>query len=100
MLESEWGTTRLQVPDEMVAPFLRVIKLPELRSFRLTEENKSEWAWIEAALMKHLLDKFNVVAFVSVIYGELYCRISCFVYHSFEDYVALKDAILRLKNGE
>lgn len=99
MLEREWGTKRLGVPDDMLAPYLRVVKLPELKRFRV--DDKYEWEGNVVSLLgKHLLEKYNVVAFIGIIHGELYCRLSCFVYHEMNDYIALKDAILNIKNEE
>lgn len=101
MLEREWGTKRLQVPTDMLAPFMRVVKLPELPEYKL-EKGRTERDLCNKAtvgLIKHLMDKYNVVAFIGIINDELYCRITCFVYQEMDDYIALKDAILKIKNG-
>lgn len=101
MLEREWGTRRLQVPSEMLPAFMRVIKLPEMSAYSLDKVNESDWeSKVIVPLAKHILDKYNVVAFIGIVNRELICRISCFVYQEFDDYVALKDAILKIKNGD
>lgn len=101
MLEKEWDTKRLQVPEEMFTSFMRVIKLPELSAFSLKNHEENSWEnKVVIGLSKHLLDKYNVVAFIGIVNGELICRISGLVYNEFDDFVALKDAILKVKNGE
>ena len=101
MLEREWGTKRLEVPEEMLSPFMRVIKLPDLPAFSLSSVDEHDWEKkITLALNKHILEKYNVVAFIRIIDKEIVCRISCFVTNEFSDYVALKDAVLKIKNGE
>lgn len=100
MLEREWGTMRLQVPKSMLPAFMRVIKFPKMDEYDLEKVAEFDWeSKIIVPLAKHLLDKYNVVAFVGILNSELICRLSCFVYNEFDDFVALKDAVLDIKNG-
>ena len=93
MLEREWKTKRLPVPEDMLAPFMRIVKLPELKKFRVVK-NGEPADKVAVRLILHLLDKYKIVSMVTNIEGELCCRISCFVYNDLDDYVKLKDAVL------
>lgn len=95
MLEREWKTKRLSVPDEMLAPFMRVVKLPELRSFRVVK-NGEPGDKVAVRLIRYLLDKFKLVTHIGCLEGELLCRIGCFVYNDMDDYIKLKDAVLNV----
>ena len=93
MLVKEWKTGILQIPKDLEAPFMKIIKLPIMKGYEIGSNDAEK---ISIQIMKEILEKFNVVCCVMIIQNELYCRISCFVYNSIEDYVALKDAVLKL----
>jgi selenocysteine lyase/cysteine desulfurase len=94
LLVKGWQTRILEIPKEMEAPFMRVIKLPLLKDYQIGEGRNDED--VNVQLMKDVFEKFNVISCMVYLQGEFYCRISCFVYNCLEDYVALRDAVLSL----
>ena len=95
LLCKEWKTIKLEMPASLEAPFMKLIKLPMLRSY-MKGDTDAETIETSVRLIRDILDKFNVVSCIVCVQSELYCRISCFVYNKMEDYVALKDAVLSL----
>lgn len=112
MLAQAWKTHKLQVAKELEAPYMRLIKMPELKSFPvphiavdpsghapLSEESIAERHKAEDAsfsVVKALCDKHSVDTFVSLIQGSFYVRISCYIYNEMSDYEKLRDAVLAL----
>lgn len=114
MLAQAWKTHKLQVPKDMEAPFMRLVKMPELKSFpiphvaidstgktpmseeTILERHKAEDASFR--VVKALCDQYNVDTFVSLIQGSYYVRISCYIYNEMRDYEVLRDAVLALAN--
>jgi len=94
MLVSSWDTSCLELSDDLEAPNMKMIKLPVLRRYQINNENKADQ--VCPKLMEDLLASYKVVACIVYVQEELYCRISCFVYNQFDDYVKLKDAVLDL----
>lgn len=86
-LEKRWGTKRLEIPDDMVAPYMQMIKLPYLKGY--TDDPENSWR----PLMKDLLERFDIQVAVNNVQGELYARLSFPAYVVFEDVVKLGDAI-------
>lgn len=89
LLVTGWGTRTLEIPSEMEAPFMKVILMPESIAKKYPSDQSD-------ALMRDLNDKYNIVACVVTIQDQLYCRISCFVYNSLDDFIILRDAVLKL----
>jgi isopenicillin-N epimerase len=94
MLTKEWGTEVLMMPEELEAPFMKCIKVPELKSFKANTEQ--EEFLVTMTLIRTVMEKYKLVAVFTYIQRELYVRIGCFVYNEFSDYVVLKDAVLDL----
>ena len=94
MLVNSWNTSYLELAADLEAPYMKMIKLPALRSYRIDNQNKADE--LVPRLMEDLLVSYKVVACIVYVQEELYCRISCFVYNQSEDYVKLRDAILDL----
>ncbi len=95
MLRSSWKTNSIEMPKELEAPFMKLIKLPPLKT-EFKVESSQEAEKVSTKIMKTLFDDFGIICCVVYIQNELYVRISCFPYNCIEDYEALKDAILRL----
>jgi len=95
MLVSSWGTNRLELPKELEAPFMKVIKLPRFKPLEVLQSLSIEH--YPPGLSNYLQDTFDVDAQITIINKEFYCRISCFVYNRIEDYISLRNAINELK---
>ena len=95
MLVSSWGTNRLELPKELEAPFMKVIKLPKFKPLEVLQSLSIEH--YPPGLSNFLQDTFDVDAQITIINKEFYCRISCFVYNRIEDYISLRNAINELK---
>ena len=96
LLVSSWKTGVLEIPKEIEAPFMKAIKLPYLKNYQVDKKENSERVCLR--LMKDMLERFNIILAVVYIQNEIYCRISCYVYNSDQDYEALNEAILCLMN--
>jgi isopenicillin-N epimerase len=94
MLVSGWGTGRISMPKELEAPFMKLIKFPELKAYKKDDDHCYRKA-IES-LMIDFYRKYNLIACVVPIHGELYCRISAFVYNQMKDFESLRDAVLKM----
>lgn len=90
-----WRTTTLEISSDLEAPFMKMIKLPLLKSYKIAESVEDSNK-VSAKLMQDLITDHSVVACIVQVQLEFYCRISCYVYNQLEDYVKLKDAILKL----
>ena len=89
MLISEWKTEKIPIDSSVQAPFMRLIKLPDLECYaKLDVSAKCD------KLMKELMLNYKTVAVVVSIHTQCYVRISAFVYNTINDYIKLKDAIL------
>lgn len=97
MLVTAWKTQELEMAKEMRAPFMRMIKLPKLKSIEVKENSDDNEAMC-LALVKKLYDEYSVDTFITVVQNTLYCRVSCFIYNELCDYESLKNAILALKD--
>ena len=94
MLVSSWGTRLISMPKELEAPFMKLIKLPELKYYK-TEGDVGHRKAIESLMLDFYI-KYNLIACVVPIHGELYIRISAFVYNQIGDYEVLRDAVLKM----
>jgi hypothetical protein len=92
LLTKSWNTTKVEMPDELEAPFMKLIRLPLMKNFIVNDDKYSENVSIN--LMKTIQDKYNVITCVVYIQAQLCIRISCFPYNDLSDYIALKNAIL------
>ena len=86
-----WKTERNGVPKNLEAPFMKLIKLPKMKSYT-RGDNDEETTNVCVKLIQDILDKFNVVSCMVCVQGEMFCRISCFVYNKMEDYEKLGQA--------
>jgi selenocysteine lyase/cysteine desulfurase len=88
LLTEEWKTNEICLPDDMKAPYMRVIKLPDFKS-EIIEPNQ---------LTNYILINYKLISYIVKIETEFYVRISTFVYNDLDDFVKLKNAILELKD--
>ena len=94
LLVKGWNTNEPGIPKELEAPFMRLIKLPYLKSYQVNKPEDIEKVTLKLA--RDILERFNVNTLIVYVQNELYCRICCFVYNTIEDYVALRDAVLNM----
>jgi selenocysteine lyase/cysteine desulfurase len=91
----KWSTKRNDIPKFLEAPFMRLIKMPKMKSY-MRGINDEETTNVCVKLIRDILDKFNVVSCMVCVQGEIFCRISCFVYNKMEDYEKLGEAVQAL----
>ena len=96
MLENAWKTKRLEIPIDLEAPFMRIIKLPYLKDYVIGPEPADQ---VTARLMFDLMNRFGLVAIPVALNQELHIRLSCFVYNYMDEYIKLRDAILTLASA-
>jgi L-cysteine desulfhydrase len=89
---ASWQTC-LGTPSEMVTS-LAMVKLPS--TFGVKSSNDA------VALRAHLRQEFGIECVIVYNHhdGDVYCRLSCQVYNSRDDYDRLREAILRLHNSQ
>ncbi|XP_052789283.1 uncharacterized protein LOC128223879 [Mya arenaria] len=92
-LEDLWETSRLPVPESMVAPNLQMVQLPYIPKF-------SERPDMYGDLQKLILDQFDIQTYIHTVNGQLYARVSTQIYNTFDDYVKLGNAILNIAREE
>ena len=93
MLVESWNTCSFNLPKEMQAPLMRVIKLPPI-NYLLSNLEDSGATY---KLTNFILREYKLIAYIVKIGKEFYVRISCFVYNSLEDFIRLKDVILEIR---
>ncbi|VDH92280.1 hercynylcysteine sulfoxide lyase [Mytilus galloprovincialis] len=93
MLTSSWKTDVLVMPEDMKAPCISVVRLPELPGYTLPEDEH-----ILRRLFHQRCKEYNVVSSFVVIDSVFYCRLCVNVYNTLEDYCRLDKAILDLVN--
>ncbi|XP_013398268.1 hercynylcysteine sulfoxide lyase [Lingula anatina] len=87
-----WGTKHLEIPKEMEAPYMRLIKLPPLNNYPPSEILQ---------LVADIYFKYNVIGcVVQPDNGDLWVRISGQIWNTTEDYKKLGDAVLKLQAEE
>jgi len=92
MLCHALGTSVLPIPPTSQAPYMRVLRLPELKDFNVSQEDAER-------AMQYIVMNLNCVAGLIVCFsGHLWLRISGDVMNTKEDYVALKAILLTLVN--
>ncbi|ESN94212.1 hypothetical protein HELRODRAFT_164009 [Helobdella robusta] len=95
MLVKKWNTQHFPLPDDMKAPFMRIIRLPTLAKFPITP-NKENFTEDVSDIMSHLWDEFKIQTVCIKMYNKAWIRLSVNVYNTFEDYEKLGDAILSM----
>jgi len=90
MLYQALGTNKLPIPYNMQAPFMRVIRLPipQHSKYSMTREGG-------ISLMKDLYIKHKVVVAVVAFSSQPWLRISANVYNCKEDYLYLRDVLVK-----
>ncbi|XP_070532231.1 uncharacterized protein [Ptychodera flava] len=90
MLSEAWKTEKLQIPEDMRAPFMGMVALPDnlvKGKVQTTREGLHK-------MILQIYDKYNVVIACTVVEGSVWCRISAHVYNTRSDYLQIRDAIL------
>lgn len=95
LFTENWGTKKLEMPVEMEAPFMKVIELPELKDYQV-KDLKNHHLVCEN-IMKEIFIRYKIVSCIVYLQNKLHCRISCFVYNTFDDFVKLNNAIMEMK---
>ncbi|XP_076090313.1 uncharacterized protein LOC143062532 [Mytilus galloprovincialis] len=93
MLTSSWKTDVLGMPEDMKAPCISVVRLPELPGYTLPEDEN-----FLRGLFHQRCKENKVVSSFVVINCVFYCRLCVNVYNTLEDYCRLDKAILDLVN--
>lgn len=94
ILTNNWNTKPIEIPIDCQAPFMRLVQLPFMKDFQISNNKESEY--VVYKLMRVLQDKYNVQCCVSYIQGKLYVRVSSFVYNTEKDYIALSNGVKHL----
>lgn len=97
LLVSKWGTKQYPLPDEMKAPFMRQIRLPDLQKY---PNEAKDGMFDKESLMRDVWHRFKIQALFFQQEGQPWIRMSTMVYNTIEDYKKLADAILTLKAEE
>jgi selenocysteine lyase/cysteine desulfurase len=104
LLVQKWNTKHFPLPDDMKAPFMRMVRIPDLRKYPatcITPDDDIILAVIDIAdLTRIVWERFHVQAVFMSIDNEPWVRISANVYNVIQDYELLADAILELKREE
>ena len=88
MLCLAFNSPVLPVPPNMVAPFMRVLRLPSTSKYAHSRDETEK-------LMYDLAENFGSVVAVNFFSGHLWLRISANIYNCKEDYLLLRDAVLK-----
>jgi len=88
MLCHAFSTPVLPVPPNMVAPFMRVLQLPPSTKYSLSRAEAER-------MMNDLSRDFGAVAVVTCFSGHLWLRISANAYSCKEEFLQLKDVLLK-----
>eukprot|EP00092_Neocalanus_flemingeri_P028528 GFUD01030980.1.p1 GENE.GFUD01030980.1~~GFUD01030980.1.p1 ORF type:complete len:400 (+),score=104.55 GFUD01030980.1:98-1297(+) len=88
MLCHAMGTPVLPVPPDMVAPFMRVLRLPASDKYSLSRAEAERF-------MDDLSREYGAVAVVTCFSGYLWLRISANAYNCKDDYLELKEVLLK-----
>ncbi|XP_063422562.1 uncharacterized protein LOC134707021 isoform X3 [Mytilus trossulus] len=93
MLTSSWKTDVLAMPEDMKAPCISVVRLPELPGYTLPQDEH-----FLRRLFHQRCKEYKVVSSFVIINSVFYCRLCVNVYNTLEDYCRLDKAILDLVN--
>lgn len=89
MLSERLNEPLLTAPDDMIPPYMVVVRLPGVLQ---GDKSKAHGDHIK----KVLRFDYNIVAVMDIIAGELWIRLSCAVYNVKDDYECLAGAVLDL----
>lgn len=99
LLVRKWKTSQFPLPESMVAPFLRLVRLPDLKKYPAFVAPKDDFRNMIRdieELTKDVWDRFQIQSVFVSVNDQPWCRISASVYNVIEDYEKLADAILTL----
>ena len=89
MLCHSLGTSLLPVPTSMLAPFMRVLRLPRHKDFSVSRDTAER-------LMTELSSDSGAVPVFVVFSGQMWLRISANMYSTKEDYLKLRDVLVKM----
>ncbi|WAR31068.1 LCYD1-like protein [Mya arenaria] len=98
-LEEKWGTKRLNIPENMRAPFQCVIEVPFIRGFSDIDDKPSVTGIFRGRhyeLQNLIFDDYDVQVKVLYINKRCMIRVSVAVYSSMGDFEKLAEAVLDL----
>ena len=88
LIATTWGTPILPVTKELTAPFMCLIMLPDkYHECPQTDD-------ILDKIAHEIYKEFNVLSVVVSHQGKMFCRISCNIYNTIEDYERVAKAVL------
>ncbi|VDI52311.1 Hypothetical predicted protein [Mytilus galloprovincialis] len=90
LLSSSWKTEKLQIPKSMEAPFMRLVRLPELKQTSMNSIDDGERRIVE------IIINYGIVPCITFVDGKVYCRLSANVYNTKDDYKILCDLVLKM----
>ena len=90
LLVSKWNTCAFPQPDDMVAPFMRLVRVPDMTCATGSCE----------LLINKLYEEYAITALIMTIGGEPWVRLSAHIYNDINDYKRLGDAILEIEKEE
>lgn len=103
LLVKKWKTSLYPMPDDMLPPFMRLIRMPDCKefpTFKTSTDVYRDFCRDNMSLMKTVWERFHIQSVFISIHGQSWCRISASVYNEIEDYEKLADAILTLLGEE
>ena len=90
-LEQRWNTEGNDIaPIDMHAPYLKMIRLPDLNGYEKNEEDALR-------LALYLMEHHKLISMTMCVNNELYVRISTQIHNRFEDYQVLAEKIDELR---
>ena len=89
MLCHSLQTSVLPVPASMISPFMRVLRLPRHQRFPVGRESAEK-------VMTEMVTRGGVVPAVNAFSGHLWLRISCNLYSTKQDFIKLRDALVKI----
>ncbi|XP_002735488.3 uncharacterized protein LOC100366607 [Saccoglossus kowalevskii] len=94
LLKESWKTESFPIPDNMRAPFMGIVALPETKKGPIMNTD----ARSIPQLVKIIYEKYKV--YVVIVYHQerLWCRVSTHVHNTKRDYLKLRDAVLDMLN--
>jgi selenocysteine lyase/cysteine desulfurase len=94
LLEQRWNTQgKVLFPDDMQAPYLKMIQLPDLEEYAKTDADALR-------LLTDLIEHHKLVSIILCVNDELYVRIATQIYNRIEDYIFLADTIDRFRKNK
>ncbi|ESP04610.1 hypothetical protein LOTGIDRAFT_176333 [Lottia gigantea] len=84
-----WGTDKQDIPETMEAPFMINVQLPRLKGVEVSGESTMK-------LQLDLLENQDITSVFITYLGVNYCRLSCQVYNTMDDFIKLGQAVKKL----